>query len=165
MKHDESFVQGLTRILVEYNVIKEDEAKVMQKLFRDRSKAAFDDFLLEEGLVSRTDLLNALSKYYNVPAFDVLGHFFNHETVKKFPKGFLLRNVIVPLEHDENIMVLVAGNPQDPDLLSKIGEHVSYDIRFNVGLNQDITDAVKEFYDESPASEVDEVDDPGSFQD
>ena len=30
-----------------------------------------------------------------------------------------------------------------------IGEHVSYDIQFEVGLQTDISDAVEEFYDES----------------
>ncbi len=165
MKKEESFVQGLTRILVEYNIVKKDEAKAMQKAFRDRGKPGFDNFLLQTGLVSRTDLLNALSKYYNVPSFDALGHFFNHQEVRKFPKDFLLRNVIIPLEHDENIMVIVAGHPDDAELLPRIGEHVSYDIRFNVGLDQDIRDAIRSYYEESPASEVVPVDEPGSFKD
>lgn len=151
MKKGQTFVEGLTRILLIQNVIKEDEAKAIAKAFKDRSKANFDQFLLDEGIVSRTELLNALSTYFNVPAFDVLGHFFDHLTLKMFPKDFLVRNVIIPLEHDDNIMVIVAGNPQYTDLLPRIGEHVSYDIVFNVGLDQDIIDAIREYYDLSPA--------------
>lgn len=155
MKRSETFVQGLMRILVNNNVFKEDEAKAIIKAFKDRSKANFDEFLLEEGLISRTDLLNGLSMYYSVPAFDVLGHFFDYNELHMFPKNFLVRNVIIPLEHDEDVMVIIAGNPSDEDLLTKIGEHVSYDITFNVGLDQDILDAIREFYDKSPAATPD----------
>ncbi|MGE0010575.1 MAG: hypothetical protein AB7F19_01260 [Candidatus Babeliales bacterium] len=151
MKQGETFVEGLTRILMLHNVIKEDEAQALVKGFKESGKANFDQFLLDEGLVSRTDLLNALSTYYNVPSFDVLGHFFDHQALHMFPKDFLHRNVIIPLEHDDNIMLMIAGNPQDPELLPRIGEYVSYDIVFNVGLDQDITDAISEFYDKSPA--------------
>lgn len=151
MKRGETFVEGLTRILMLHNVIKEDEAKALVKAFKERSKSTFDNFLLEEGLVSRTDLLNALSAYYNVPAFEVLGHFFDHQMLRMFPKDFLVRNLIIPLEHDDNVMVMIAGNPQDENLLPRIGEYVSYDIVFNVGLEQDIIDAVREYYDPSPA--------------
>lgn len=155
MKRGETFVEGLTRILMLHNVIKEDEAKSLAKSFKDRSKGNFDEFLLEEGLVSRTDLLNALSTYYNVPSFDVVGFFFDHMALHMFPKDFLLRNTIIPLEYDDNIMVMIAGNPQDPNLLPEIGKHVSYDIVFNVGFDQDIRDAINEYYDTSPASTPD----------
>lgn len=151
MKRGETFVEGLTRILVLQNVLKEADAPGLIKEFKDRSKAAFDEFLLEGGFVSREELLKALSTYYQVDSFDALGHFFDHQTLRMFPKDFLVRNVIIPLEHDDNIMIMVAGNPQDADLLPRIGEYVSYDIAFNVGLDQDIIDAVREYYDPSPA--------------
>lgn len=151
MKKGQTFVEGLTRILMLQNVIKEDEARAIAKAFKDRSKGNFDDFLLEEGLVSRSDLLNALSTYFKVPAFDVLGHFFDYNMLHMFPKDFLVRNVIIPVEHDDDLMLVVAGNPQDQNLLPLIGDHVSYDIAFNVGINQDIIDAVREYYDRSPA--------------
>jgi phosphopantothenoylcysteine synthetase/decarboxylase len=46
-------------------------------------------------------------------------------------------------------MIMIAANPDNPDLLFEIGENVSYDIRFHVGICRDITDAVKEFYDKA----------------
>lgn len=156
MKKGESFVEGITRILMLHNVIKEDEAKAYAKAFKDTQRDDFDEYLIDQGLVTRTQMLNALSTYYNVPAFDVLGFLFDHQTVSMFPKDFLHRNKIIPLEHDDNIMVMIAANPQDQDLLPKIGKYVSYDIVFNVGLGQDITDAISEFSDTSPA----EVRDP-----
>lgn len=149
MKKQESFVEALSNILRKQNVLTPDSANAVKKAFKDGSKASFDTFLLGEGLVSRSALLNALSEYYHVPAFDVVGYFFDHDMLRKFPKDFLVRNLIIPLEQDQNMLTVVAGDPNDPELLPKIGKIVSYDIQFLVGLDQDIIDAIEEFYDES----------------
>ena len=76
-----------------------------------------------------------------------------------FPKDMLLRNAIIPLEVDENMMIMVASEPDDPELLFEIGEYVSYDIQFYVGLGRDICDAVKEFYDKSDTEDTEDEDD------
>lgn len=159
MKHTHDFVDSLCTILLKQGALKRDDAQALKKAFYDRSDIGFDEFLLQEGLVSRTQLLNALSEYYQVPAFDVTGYFFEHERLHEFPKDFLLRNLIIPLERDENILVVIAANPGDEDLLPEIGAHVSYDIQFMVGIAQDITDAVKEFYEKSLTAP--EPDEPG----
>ncbi len=151
---NEPFVKGLTNILKKLHVIKADEAKSLQKLFKGSSKPNFDDFLLDEGLVDKDDLLRALAQYYQVPALDVVGYFFNHATVRMFPKEFLTSNGIIPLERDENILVMVASNPNDTELLPRVGNYVSYDIQFRVGIRQDILDAIEEFFERS-LTEVD----------
>lgn len=158
MEKRQTFAPALAEILVKYNIVTPEEGAALQKAFRDSSKEAFDDFLLEEGLVDPENLLKALAEHYQVPSFDVVGYFFEHYLLHMFPKGFLLRNALIPLEVDENIMVVIASEPDDSELLAKIGEHVSYDIRFRVGLRRDICDAVKEFYDKAP-TEVNEDED------
>src|SRR5262249_46683610 len=147
MKKQQTFVEKFSSILHKQGTITADQSKAYKKMFYDRSQEAFDDFLLEEGLVSRPDLLKALSEYYQVPSFDVSGHFFSYFRLHEFPKDFLLRNSIIPLECDEVTLIVVASAPDDGILLKKIGDHVAYDIAFFVGLAQDIQDAVKEYYD------------------
>jgi hypothetical protein len=153
MKH-ESFVEGITKILQKRNVVNAQEAHALKNLFKGANKPNFDDFLLDEGLVEKDDLLNALAEYYQVPAFDVVGYFFNHATVRMFPKEFLMSNGIIPAEQDENILIVVASNPADPELLLRIGNYVSYDIQFRVGIRQDIDEAIEEFFERS-LTEVD----------
>lgn len=150
-----SFVNAFVTILAKHNVIEHDKALALKKLFEESSQASFIDFLLEEGLFSRGVILNALSEYYRVPAFDVVGHFFERHLVRMFEKGVMLRNVFIPLEVDENIMIVIASDPSNPALLPIIGKSVSYDIQFMVGIGPDICDAVKEFYEES-ITEVEE---------
>lgn len=149
MNQQDNFVTDFLEILVSNNIISSHESRAIAHNFASSDHDSLIIFLRQEGLVDPDKLLEALSIYYQVPAFDVVGQFFDHELVRQFPKGFLLRNGIIPLECDENILIVVAHNPNDPDLLVKIGEHVSYDIQFRVGFEDDICDAVKEFYDNS----------------
>jgi hypothetical protein len=158
MKKSETFVEGLCKILVKRKTIKEKEADALKKAFRESAKPNFDEFLLDEGLVDKDDLLPALGEYYQVPSFDAIGYFFDHQLVRMFPKEFLTSNAIIPVEQDENILVMLANNPADPNLLSRIGKYVSYDIQFRVGLLQDIYDSIREFYDESLAVTNEDID-------
>lgn len=144
-----TYVEGLTDVLVKLGMLPNHEKLAIEKAFKDSGQAVFDDFLIEEALIEREDLLRALSVYFKVPSFDMVGYFFETHLLHMFPKGFLLRNAIIPREVDEQIMIMIASEPDLPDLLSQIGEHVSYDIQFEVGIQTDICDAVKEFYDES----------------
>ena len=147
MEKKDAITQAIIDILIKHQVIPEKDAKAMHKAFKDSEHEYFEDFLIEEGIVDDINVLRSLSEYYKVPAFDVVGYFFDYHQLHKFPKGYLLRNGIIPLEVDENIMIVVAAQPDDPDLLSSLGQHVSYDIQFRVGLRRNIVDAIEEFYD------------------
>lgn len=158
MEKRETFAQELCEILVSHHVIDEAEGRALQRSFKNSEKENFDDFLLEEGLVEEAVLLRALGEYYQVPPVDVTGYFFDTQLLRNFPKDFLLRNRIIPIEMEDDIMVMVASDPDNADLLPAIGAYTSEDIQFRVGLGRDIADAVKEFYDKSPTDLLDDQD-------
>lgn len=146
----ESFVDALTQILVKRKIIPQGEAEALRMSFEESEKPNFDEFLLDEGLVDKDDLLPALAELYQEPAFDAVGYFFDHQLVRLFPKEFLIQHAIIPIEQDENMLFFVASDPSNPELLPLIGEHVSYDPHFRVGIRQDIINAIQEFYDQAP---------------
>ncbi len=149
MKKDISFVQRLTTSLLANQAITQKEADSLVAMFHDRAKGRVDNFLLDEGMVDREELLKALSGVYQVPFFDVNGYFFEHELLHTFPKDMLIAKGIIPLQVDEDVLIVVASNPEDPELLDVIGHSVSYDIQFNVGIHRDIVDSIEEYYDQS----------------
>jgi hypothetical protein len=154
---NENFEVGFLKILVDLKFVAAEDAVKLLAVYNESDIDQFDEFLLSEGIVEHEHLLEALSQYFQVPSFDALGYFFETHLLRMFPKDMLLRNEIVPLQVDENMMIVVAANPSNPDLLFEIGENVSYDIRFHVGIARDICDAVKEFYDKSDVEDpVDE---------
>ena len=151
MSRKKAFVREILKLLLENGLISAEDSFQLKEAFSHRAKESFDYFLLSKGIVQKSDLLNVLSQHFNVPSFDARGHFFDSKLLHMFPKHFLVHNAIVPLERDENILIVVANDPSDPELLEKIGECVSYDIQFRVGIYHDILDSVREYYEESLA--------------
>lgn len=145
------FVEGLSAVLTNRRLITPAEMLNLEREFHTRSDVAFEDFLLETGIIDREDLLEALSQYYGVPQLDVVGAFFDHRFLRLLPIDLMLNHLVIPYYRDEgsDTLWVVAANPSDPHLLYVLGKHISHDINFMVGLPQDIRDAIREFYDQS----------------
>lgn len=149
MAYSPDVIQGLCEFFEQNHVLKNRDAKALAQDFKNSGSGNFEEFVLEEGIISKEDLLDALSAYYQVAAFDVDGEFFDHNLVRMFPKDVMLRHRFIPLSHDGDVLIVVAADPADELLPEIIGRFVSYDVTFVVGLARDIDDAIKEFYDES----------------
>lgn len=158
MEKRTSFAKDLTAILLKNKAMSEQMAQGLVPAFEKSSKENFDDFLLEEEIITRSALLAALSSFYKVPSVDVVGYFFQSFLLHKFPKDILHRFAFIPMDVDDEILTVVASEPDDPRLLSIIGEYVSYDIVLRVGIRLDITDAISEYYDESVTEVPEDVD-------
>lgn len=149
MTHDKLFVDKFIAILIHHKIIKKEEGTAISAGFFASSIDNFLEFLIDEGLITKENVLKALSYYYFVPYFDVTGYFFDHKLLLVFPKDLLLRLEVIPLEQDEQILMVVASEPDNENILPALGEYIPSDIQFRVGLGRDITDAIKEFYDEA----------------
>jgi len=159
MGQKQDFVQKLSAFLLDLGIMTELSLKKVQKQFSGVAQENFDEFLLDEGLVSRSDLLKLLSMYYKVPSFDVRGIFFEPVFLHQFPKGMLHRLGVIPYSLDENMLILIAAQPDDPNLAVEIGKFVSYDLRFHVGLRKDINAAISQYYDESLTADLSKKED------
>lgn len=156
---DHAFIDGLLAALVQKKVVSASEAANFKAAFSESTHDDFTTFLYQEGFVDKEQLLVALGDYYQVPYFDVEGYFFDHLLLRDFPKDFLLRNSIIPLEIDQTILIMIAGDPSNQELLPLINKYAPYDIQLYVGLAPDIQDAVKEFYEKSLTEPDDMMDD------
>ena len=155
MASEKSFVDALTNILIKNKVVNPKEASAYHEQSGQTDYESFEDFLLSEGLVEKEHLLNALSRYYQFPAVDVQGIFFDSELLRNFPKQFLLQNKCIPWEIDGEMLVMIAAVPNEPTLEAAINRFTDEKVEFNVGYARDIIDAVQEYYDKA-VSEVPE---------
>lgn len=146
---DALFITEFSTLLEKRGALKKQDAAALQQAFKKSSALSLEEFLLEEDLVSKEELIDALGAYYNLPALDVIGIFFDHHLVRMFPKDVMLRNGFIPYERDGDVLMVIAAKPNHPELAEIIGKFVSYDVTFMVGIFRDICDMVKEFYDES----------------
>lgn len=150
-------IDGLSEILARNHHITAEDAFELRKNFSNRDDITFEDFLLEEGVVERDDLLEALSQYYGVPQNDVTGVFFDHYLMTLMPKDVLLEHLMIPYEREGDNLWVVAAEPDDPHLLVVLGKYLSHNINFMVGLPQDIRDAIREYVDESDTYQPNDI--------
>ena len=148
MAEEKSFVDRFAEALVKNNFMKEAEAESLIQEFHGRAKGNIVSFLLSEGILEHEEILKALGSVYGTPSFDVRGHFFNHQWLLFFPKDLLIEKALIPLEVEDDLMTVVMSNPEDEDTIERLGEYVSYNVNVYVGIEEDIVDSVKEYYDE-----------------
>lgn len=145
------FVEGLTVLLAQRKLISPIDMARLHTEFAQQDGVAFEDFLLEQGIVEREDLLETLSQYYGVPQLDTVGTFFDHQFLRLLPLEVMLEHLVIPYLREEgsDTLWVVAADPSNPHILELLGLYVTHDIAFMVGLPQDIRDALREYYDES----------------
>jgi hypothetical protein len=146
------FVNRVAQAFVKLKVMSEAEAESFEKEFSGRSKGRVDEFLLDEGIVDRENLLKVLQSVYNIPSNDVRGHFFNHQILMLFPRDFLVNKSVIPLDIDNDILTIIVSNPEDDETMEMIGNYVPYSVNMLVGIRRDIIDAIEEYYDEDVAT-------------
>lgn len=154
MEERNHFINELCTILHRNHALKDRDVNALKREFADRSDLTFEEFLIDENIISRKELLEALGQYYNMTAIDVIGLFFDHHLVTMFPKDLLLRHNFIPYMRDGDVLAVIAGDPLDDDMIEQIGRYVSYDVELYVGFFRDIQDEIEEFYDRA-VSEVD----------
>lgn len=146
MATDKKVIDGLLDILYDREILKRDDAAVLKKEFEKSESERFEDYLIDEGIVEKDDLLKVLQEYYNTPAIDVLGAMFDHDLLVKFPKDVLIRNCCIPYYQDGMLLFVITNDPTNENLDEVLGEYVSYDFEFLVGIPRHIDMMIKDFY-------------------
>lgn len=144
-------IEGISSILARHKLIKLEDLAALRSAFDHQEDIEFEDFLLEEGIVDKSELLQALSEYYGVAPFDVVGEFFDHHLMHLVPKDVLLEHLMIPhsREAGKDVLWVVAAEPTNPHLPVVLAKYLSHNFNFMVGLPQDIRDAIREYYDKS----------------
>lgn len=146
MDREQKVIDGLLTILCDLEVVSRDDKEELQREFERSEIVRFEDYLIDEEIVEKEDLLRALQQYYKVTAVDVLGEMFDHNLLTMFPQDVLVRNCAIPYRQDDDILVMIVANPNDENLDAVLGEFVSYDFEYFVGIPRHIEMMIKDFY-------------------
>lgn len=145
-KTEENKIDGIMIILRGHGWVNLDDEIELKKAFAASDTERFEDYLIDEEIVEKDQLLQALGEFYNVRPFDVMGTMFDHHLMRMFPKNVLLNNCCIPYCHENDIMIIIAGDPSDENLDAVLGETVSYDFQYYVGIPRHIDMMIEDFY-------------------
>lgn len=141
------FVNGFLDILKKQKSIGDKEFDSLKKDFAGRSQDTLVYFLIDQGMVPKNEVLSALSKYFQVPSFDVSGYMFDHNLVASFDEDLMTSQCFIPLNESDDILVVITDNPDSSGLDELILENTDAEVVFYVGIKRDILDAIQEFYE------------------
>ncbi len=123
-------------------------------------KTPIENVLISELKVSKHDVLNSLSKFYNVPFVEYNQNLpIPSDLLAGLKVPFLRNNVWVPLRTEDDKVVIAIDNPQDLQKVSEIKSlFAGTSITFNVALKQDVLNFIKLFTtDEKTLASMDEI--------
>ena len=123
-------------------------------------KTPIENVLISELKVSKQDVLNSLSKFYNVPFVEYNQNLpIPSDLLVGLKVPFLRANVWVPIRTEDDKVVIAIDNPQDLQKVSEIKSlFAGTSITFNVALKQDILDCINLFTtDEKTLASMDEI--------
>jgi len=152
-------VQEFATILAQQKTLTEAQSLSLVDDFSDRSIDAIVDFLLEEGLADKEQVLQALSAFYKTPFLDVSGYLFEHNLVHDFPVDFLKSHCAIPMSDENDIIVVITNNPNQEGLKEKVEQYTDSIVECWVGIQQDIFDAIEEFSVKAVTEDTFEADD------
>jgi len=156
----EKYAAALGEILYRQKALSKEDQQALVRDFTEGDPAQLNYFLLDEALVSKQALLSALAEYYQIPYFDVRGYQFNHELLALFPQQVLVQYAVLPIEFDDNILTVVAGQADLAGLREILRQYTTHHIEFRAGITRDIVDEIRAYYEDPPnEAEIDREED------
>ncbi|MFH0878055.1 MAG: hypothetical protein V1863_07545 [Candidatus Omnitrophota bacterium] len=77
------------------------------------SNKSLGEILIDRGYVNEIDLMQGLSKQYNIPYIKLSNYNINPEAVSKVPLDALKKYCVFPIDIKDNMLVVATSNPED----------------------------------------------------
>lgn len=113
------YARTLASILLEANVVRQDQVEAA--LIRQRSTGLrIGETLVELGAATEEDIGWALARQLDLPFVDPRPEALDHELIRSFPEGLLVRLDAVPLVREEASLSVALADPIDRDIVEEL---------------------------------------------
>jgi len=136
-------VQSLEEVLLDMNLL--DEASLEKARSIQREKAVpLSDALLSSGILSDHDMIQALSKQWNITLMNIIGEIeLDPSIIDKLPITFLRKYVMVPVRSHGDSMVVAVNDPTNQGPLFDISKIMALkDVKRVLAPKQEILAAI-----------------------
>ena len=116
MKFDDKTVKAL---LLKENYVTEEDIKSAED-FGKSHNASFVEYLLQENLITKDLLGQAIAESFNVPYADLNSTMPSPEQVQKIPEEIAKKYHTVIFAEEKNKIVVTTDHPQDKNLLPEL---------------------------------------------
>lgn len=137
------------QILLEQRLITEEQLKNAMEA-REDNGGHLGDILIYNGIVTEEDIAIALAKQHDIPLItskaDQIVPAIDQDLQKIVPKQFALRNTVIPLLKEGNILTCAISDPLNVALMDELRKITGCQIRPVIATKSDIARAIENFY-------------------
>jgi type IV pilus assembly protein PilB len=128
---------------------------LLQVIEEQAGKAGFlGELLLQRGLVSKNDLVVSLEEVTRTPYVDATSVKVDPEALRLVPLEFARRFCILPVNIEDNKLVIVMLKPQDLLALQELSFVSGKNIAPRLGIREEIEEAITKNYRSTPEDEL-----------
>jgi len=145
----------LASSLIELGKVKRSELHQLQEVSHSRTEA-LGVALVKFGILSENDLARSLSELTGLPVLDASAYSGIESPPEQLPLRFLRSSQVIPVEWDDETMILAMAEPRDLDTLHSISATVNLKIEPKIGLCSHIQNCIDRLtsLDKNPVEEI-----------
>ena len=145
----------LSSALIDQGKIKRSELHQLQEVSRSRSDA-LGVALVRYGILSEGDLATILSEITALPVLEANAYSVIESAPEQLPLRFLKSSQAIPVEWDDETMILAMAEPRDLDTIHSISATVNLKIEPRIGLCSHIQNCIDRLIslDQQPVEEI-----------
>ena len=145
----------LSSALIDQGKIKRSELHQLQEVSRSRSDA-LGIALVRYGILSESDLATILSELTALPVLEASAYSVIESAPAQLPLRFLKSSQAIPVEWDNESMILAMAEPRDLDTIHSISATVNLKIKPRIGLCSHIQNCIDRLIslDQQPVEEI-----------
>lgn len=151
-----SLKEKLIKVFIDKKLLK--KADLEKALDAQREKGgSLSDILVNMGMISRNDLMVALSHELGIPPINLSRYKVDPNVIKLIPKKIAKRYQIVPISKMGNTLVVAMVDPLNVFAIDDIKAITGFNISPIITADRDIKDAIAQYYEESACIAIEKI--------
>lgn len=132
-------------ILLANNII--NQAQLDQALYiQKQTGKKLGTILVEQDILTVGELLNVLSRIYNIPYIQLNDVDIEDKVLRMIPKDFIIRNLVLPIRTEEKKLYIAISHPDNMNIIRELEFITSKDISPVIAFEWDIINKINKLY-------------------
>jgi type IV pilus assembly protein PilB len=151
-----SLKEKLLKIFIDKHLLKESDIEKALKVQRDKG-GSLSDILVDMGLVSRDELMVALSQELGIPPINLSRYKIDPNVIKLIPKKIAKRYQMMPVSKMSNTLVVAMVDPLNIFAIDDIKAITGFNISPIITADKDIKEAMGKYYEDSAHIAIEKI--------
>ena len=131
----------IARILLKHGVLSEE---AIEPLLEQCNGSRIDRFVIERGLASEQQVLQAMADEFGMQCVDVTSLKVDRELLDSFPTREIFRHMVFPIERRNGIVVVAISDPLDLDALDELSSLTGFELEAAFARRDELNRLIKD---------------------